>query len=115
MQQALYSMLEIKLMSIMMVLKINQDGELGKYMLLIKRYLFFIFPPKYSFTYNDLYDVQQIQCLYRNESMNQYVLGWFYVNDSNKVQPVGTHKHEYININHDTKISQSQVPENHRI
>ena len=37
------------------------------------------------------------------------------MNDSNKVQPVGTHKHEYININHDTKESESEVAQNHRL
>ena len=53
--------------------------------------------------------------MYLNESINKYESGWFYVNDPNKVGPAGTHKYEYININHDTNISQSQVPENYHI
>ena len=82
-------------------------------MLLTAVFILYTFPPTYSLLIL-IYMMQQIQCLYLNESINQFVLG-YYVNDPNKVGPVGTHKHEYININHDTKISQSVVAENHPI
>ena len=52
--------------------------------------------------------------MYRNERQNNWVLGWFHVNDKNKVKSVSEYKHGCINNNRNIKISQSDAAENEK-
>ena len=99
---------------------VDQHGwRMGEICAIDKAVVIFFFFFSFSifstfFINNELYDIQQIRCLYYNESINNYELGWFYVNDPNKVRPVEhEHEHKHMNINRATKTSQSQVHVNH--
>ena len=64
---------------------------------------------------HEIYDIQQIRCLYYNERGNNYEMGWFFVNNPNKVRPIDMHDHGHTNSNHDTISSQSDVHANYNI
>ena len=87
----------------MMVLRITKDGEWHNYELLMERYLF-LYNFFYSFIYIYLCNIQQIECLYWNQRLSQWVLGWFFLNDQNEVKPV----------NYDTNVSQFIAGENNK-